>query len=162
MRTLQFPCILVEQPHQLPGSAGVLYDETPLLNAYRNAENNSYTVHANLAAFMAEWGDEPLDGVQIAAGILPDEPVVEIHDGGGHYIEPARTAQSELECAIEWAGHDLHAMQILESREEAEAALGRGGHHFPYWPVRDCMVKLGWAEEDDDGEDDYERDDEEG
>jgi hypothetical protein len=74
-----------------------------------------------------------------------DFPLIEDYGSWGVTYGPEDKMNSELDAALNYIGHDLHALDVLESGEEAEALITRGGHNVPYGNIRECLEELDWT-----------------
>lgn len=147
---MQFPLIVVERPHQSKGKAWVAFGPECITNQLheRNyGDNWSRDEYQCLDDWISDFGaceDEWPEGVEKQIQEI-GFPMVACQDGSGEMqlYRPA-DAPSELDFAIEYMGHDLHAVDLLESREDAEEMTKCRLHNVPYQGIQDCLEQLGW------------------
>jgi len=154
---MNFPAILVEHPHQGPGCAWIAYNPDDIINCLaecRYGDNWARELYADEAAIAAVYGDDRDDWpVGLREVAFCAFPLVHFARNGAETFERADAAQSELEFAIEYIGHDLNGLTILESAAEARDYLAKPPSHRPsVTKVRGCAEDLGWIEPASDGE----------
>jgi hypothetical protein len=149
-KTLTYPCIFVERPHQMPGKTWIAYEEadvTGQLADNRYGDNWDFSqwdsvedIEQCYGCDREDWPEELRETVE--TGIMP---VVETSRCGVMWCGSVDEAD-ELEFAIDYIGHDLRSLDVLESKEEAEQVLSSNKHNVPYESLRDDMDTLGWIE----------------
>jgi|TARA_Y100000296_G_scaffold13847_1_gene16201 hypothetical protein len=145
---MNFPAIIVERPHQTPGRAWIARDAEAITEELAGGENYNWDYYAEISDFTAVYGlnrDEwPKEARALSAC---DFPRVAQMGPGGFSIQPASEATSELDFALEYIGHDFHALNVLESAQEAGKLLEAGGHNVPRQAIREAMEELDWVNE---------------
>ena len=156
---MHYPLIIVERPHLRPGRAWVartVTDVADCLSGGGYGDNWSYERYTSLADVEASWGGSSSDDIppELYAAIQggADWPIVyTTYDGGAEAMTESEADTLE-DFALEYIGHDLHALDVLESAEEAAALLASRAHHIPRAELREAMEDLGWHNCDLEGE----------
>ena len=156
---MKFPCVIIEHPHQTCGRAWIADDEVAIIDQLANCrygDNWSYKEFESLSQFIGTFGDETEDWPEdlqqrnLSEG---DFPAVLLCSSSGEELQPVGSAESELDFALDYIGHDLNSLTILESAEEARDYLS-GKTTAPHQPalaeVRECAEILSWTMVEDD------------
>lgn len=159
---MNFPMIVVERPHQTRGRAWVAEEEGDITEKFHNAEygDNWYWRRFENRQEAIEFFSEFFNDAEPEAlsQLTCDGPVVITAGNGWYQAGPESSMPSLLDFSIEYIGHDFHMLDLLESRDEAEALLERGGHNVPYSEIRRAMERVGWCDEDEDEDEDEDDD----
>ena len=138
---LSFPLIVVERPHQRPGRAWIARSADDFTDALP-ADDWSFDVWASRTEVAGVFGD-PAEWPDGLADVPADQyPVATATSGAGVEVVHSDFADRELEHAIDYLRDDLAGLDLLESREEAEAAIGSRRHNFPASQVRELMAEV--------------------
>lgn len=156
-KQLTYPCIIVERPHQRPGCAWTAECEeeiTSLLAGNHYGDNWDSAMFDSPAAIEQVYGADRADWPEVLASLGPTQfPACHYTSPFGDWAGPESEAD-ELAFALEYIGHDLSGLDVLESQAEAEALLKSGGHNMPYHDLRVEMWVLRWgADPDEQGAD---------
>lgn len=164
-QTYTFPLIVVERPHRRPAKAWVANSAADL-TAGSCGDNWGFETFDSLQKLRDTYGPEVdwPEALREACPKAADFPAAFATSPYGDEFTPNVTSDLaetlRLEHAIAELGHDLYALDLLESREEAERFVKQRGHNIPYKQVQECMVALGWAGEDEEDEEDEEGEEE--
>lgn len=132
-------------------------DITRQLHENNYGDNWGYAVWHTIKQFADCYSDDRSEWPDGTDCYKPaDFPVIEVCGMGGsdfYAADESGIAPSELDHALDYIGHDFHALDVLESREEAESLLERGGHNVPYRSICEAMEWIGWVGDDESEED---------
>lgn len=144
----KFPVIVVERPHQTKGKAWIAFtpeEITEQLHSKNYGDNWSRDEYRSLQQWICDFGDCHEDWPEGAAEQIQNTgfPLVACQDGSGQIqLYRAADAPSELDFAVDYMGHDLHAVGLLESRDDAEQLMNSRAHNIPYQAIQDCLEQL--------------------
>lgn len=146
---MNFPCILIEQPHQRSGRAWIANSAEEITgelagNKYGdNWDSRLWASREEIADCYGEEADWPEELREaVAAGVWP----IRHHTSPfGDWAGPEADAD-EMAFALDYIGHDLSQLQIAESAEEAERIIKAGGHNLPIEAIDHAMQMLGWRD----------------
>jgi hypothetical protein len=144
----------------MPGCSWIAYEEADITGKLAgNSYGDNWDWHQwdSVAAIEQCYGPDREDWPEklreaVDSGMMP---IVETSRNGIMCCESVGDAD-KLDFAIDYIGHDFYALDILESRAEAEKFLARAGHNVPLRAIRDDMEALNWIDADEASEGDDE------
>jgi len=148
---LNYPLIVVESPHQMPGKAWIAFSEDDICNCFYESQTNwTYDEFESLEEWVDMWGDDKDDWPCGTAAQLETVafPVVAIDRFGDMELQPQSQAESILDFSLEYISHDLSGLRLLESKEEAEKLLAidldykQHLHNIPRQKIRERVNEL--------------------
>ena len=159
---MNYPCVVVERPHQSSPSAWTAYSKEDVLNRAYEMRFSAFDVQrfATKGEAIAEFQGwyEGEDDVQIPDDLaaLPDGPVVFLRtgtEGSPHEEWLLAEGFDEEQAAVGQIGDDLSGIDTIESAEEFAAWWKNSAHNKPFdqaWAEARC---LGWVKDEEDEED---------